>query len=259
MINKINLKVFVLIFIFVFFNSFQTILIADTNSNHIKNIETVIPEDKRIVEISIADKNNRDKILEEIKKINPSLLKDLSREYLIIENDNKIIVRIPENKKEKLKLSEQVVLSMNINENTDLNLPKVKNIETIIPEDKRIIQISIVDQNNKEKILEEIKKINPLLLKNLTVDDFSITDDNKDNKKEVCVIISQQTQEKLNLAGVVRLKLDIVRNISDNKIVKSSVNRLHVVLWIIIVILVIVTGSIVIYFYNKYKIKNDIL
>ncbi|WP_341266375.1 hypothetical protein [Candidatus Phytoplasma fraxini] len=246
MINKINLKVFILFFIFILliFKFFPNNLIAESLSSNILNIETVIPEDKRIINISKVYANDKDKILDEIKKINP-LLKDLKREYLNIQNNNTIMLRIPENKNEDLKLSGQVFLNLQIN----------KNIEIIIPEDKRIIDISEVDVNDKDKILEEIKKINPLL-KDLTVDELSFSDDN--NPKEVSIIISEHKKEKLNLSGVTRLKLNIIPNNSINKTIKPSSNRSNVIFGIFILSIFIICG-VIIYFYIKRTKENTLI
>ncbi|WAN63635.1 hypothetical protein RS022_08370 [Candidatus Phytoplasma rubi] len=250
--KKINLNILILFFMFIILLSNHLIffLINASNGKEIESLETFIPISKRILFIQKKDKNNKEKILEEIRKINP-LLKDLPIEYVNLKPNNEIQIIIPENSSTIKKIYGQVIL----------NIEEIQNIEVIIPENKRTIKLTTTDKNNKEKILEEIQKINPLL-KDLNIDDLTITNN------QISIIISDQRKEILKMTGVINIKIlekeisetSSVNNpsennpqVSNNKITN---NKSNVFLWIIItLVILILLGGLYLFFYIKHKNK----
>ncbi|WP_432729542.1 hypothetical protein ['Prunus avium' virescence phytoplasma] len=233
-------------FIILLFNHLIFCLINASNGKDIQNLETVIPISKRIIFLKKIDKNNKEKILEEIRKINP-LLKDLPKEYVNLKLNNAIQIMIPENSSIITNISGQVIL----------NILEIQNIDVIIPENKRTIELTTIDKNNKEKILEEIRKINFALLKDLNIDDLNIADN------QVSIIISDQRKEILKMTGVVIINI-LEKEISetsslnnpkayDNKITN---NKSNFFLWIVItLVILILLGGLCLFFYKKYKNK----
>lgn len=282
--KKINLKTFIFfILIYLFINSFLNITFIkifgsqnnvkdineaiSANQNNVKEINEIIPENKRTIQILNLYKDNKETILQEIQKIDP-LLANLRQEYLDINNDQ-VIIMIPEHKKEELNICGRVVVG--------IQYIISKNIEDIISSKKINFKILYKDKDNKEKILKEIQKIDPLL-ENLRKEYLDI----KNN--QVIIMIPENKKEKLNIFGRSTINLNLqnddstkevindpkdkinqatscsekeVINNSKDKINQATSNKFNIWFWLIIfliILLIILLFSYFFYYKNKKKI-----